>query len=222
MADFEKIQIELVHALLTVNVKDAEKILLDVSADFSMIEIADNLLAPVFESIGTGWEEGAFTLAQIYMSGRICEQLVDKILKPSAPARKNQPKMAMAVIEDYHYLGKKLILSVLKLAGFEALDYGHGLSTTEVIDRALEDEIEILLLSSLTLPSALLISNMTKLLKLSNPAIKVIVGGTPFNFDKELWKEVGADAMGRNASDAIGIVQRIAGGELKAVYDRRK
>ena len=179
-----------------------------------MIEIADNLLAPSLESIGTGWEEGTVALAQVYMSGRICEQLVEKILKTSAPARSGQPKIAMAVIEDYHSLGKKIVLSVLKVAGYEVLDYGHGLSTTEVIDRALEDEIEILLISTLMLPSALLIRNMTKLLKLRGSGIKVVVGGAPFLFDKNLWKEVGADAMGSNASDAIGLVKRITEGEL--------
>lgn len=214
MADFEKIQKEFVHALLAVKIKAAEEILSDLCVDFSMIEIADNLLAPSLESIGTGWEDGTVALAQVYMSGKICEQLVDKILKTSAPARREQPKMAMAVIEDYHSLGKKLVLFVLKVAGYEVLDYGHGLSTTEVIDRALEDEIEILLISTLMLPSALLIRNMTKLLKLRGSGIKVVVGGAPFLFDKDLWKEVGADAMGINASDAIGLVKRMTEGEL--------
>lgn len=214
MSDFEKIQKEFVHALLAVKIKAAEEILSGLCADFSMIEIADNLLAPSLESIGTGWEEGTVALAQVYMSGKICEQLVEKILKTSAPARREQPKMAMAVIEDYHSLGKKIVLSVLKVAGYEVLDYGHGLSTAKVIDRALEDEIEVLLISTLMLPSALLIRNMTKLLKLRNSGIKVVVGGAPFLFDKDLWKEVGADAMGSNASDAIGLVKRMTEGEL--------
>jgi methanogenic corrinoid protein MtbC1 len=34
-----------------------------------------------------------------------------------------------------------------------------------------------------------------------------VVGGAPFLLDDELWKEVGADAMGRSASEAIEIVE---------------
>jgi len=34
----------------------------------------------------------------------------------------------------------------------------------------------------------------------------LIVGGAPFRFDANLWKEVGADAMGKNASEAINII----------------
>jgi len=34
------------------------------------------------------------------------------------------------------------------------------------------------------------------------------VGGAPFIFDPNLWQEVGADAMGRNAADAIKLLQK--------------
>jgi len=34
-----------------------------------------------------------------------------------------------------------------------------------------------------------------------------VVGGAPFNFDTELWHEVGAHAMGRSAADAAHVVQ---------------
>ena len=37
---------------------------------------------------------------------------------------------------------------------------------------------------------------------------KIAVGGAPFLFDPDLWREVGADAMGKNASDAISIVRK--------------
>jgi methanogenic corrinoid protein MtbC1 len=40
----------------------------------------------------------------------------------------------------------------------------------------------------------------------------VVVGGAPFLFDPLLWREVGADAMGRSASEAPGIIEKITGG----------
>jgi len=48
-------------------------------------------------------------------------------------------------------------------------------------------------------------------LKARGANIKVVVGGAPFLFDEELWREVGADAMGRSASDAVAIVERLMG-----------
>jgi methanogenic corrinoid protein MtbC1 len=37
------------------------------------------------------------------------------------------------------------------------------------------------------------------------------VGGAPFLFDDRLWQEVGADAMGKSASDVVAIVERLMG-----------
>jgi hypothetical protein len=39
-----------------------------------------------------------------------------------------------------------------------------------------------------------------------------VVGGAPFRFDDQLWREVGADAMGLSASDALKILDAMGGG----------
>ena len=44
--------------------------------------------------------------------------------------------------------------------------------------------------------------------------IKIIVGGAPFNFDKELWKIVGADAYGGNPSELLHLLSEFNGGVL--------
>lgn len=62
------------------------------------------------------------------MSGIICEEIIDKILPPSDPQRKDQPKMAIGVFEDYHLLGKRIIYSTLRASGFELIDLGGGLN----------------------------------------------------------------------------------------------
>jgi methanogenic corrinoid protein MtbC1 len=41
--------------------------------------------------------------------------------------------------------------------------------------------------------------------------VKVVVGGAPFRLDDQLWKEVGADAMGREASEALDIIAKMMG-----------
>jgi methanogenic corrinoid protein MtbC1 len=56
------------------------------------------------------------------------------------------------------------------------------------------------------LNSALHIKDLVARFKKEKINIKVIVGGAPFIFDRELWKEVGAYAMGANASDALVLV----------------
>jgi methanogenic corrinoid protein MtbC1 len=83
----------------------------------------------------------------------------------------------------------------------------------EAVRRAGEDRIAVLLISTLMLPSALHVRELAARLKAAGKGTKVVVGGAPFLFDPALWREVGADAMGRSASEAAGIIERLSGGE---------
>ena len=166
------------------------------------------LVVPGLTRIGKGWEEGTYSLSQIYMSGRICEELVDLILPPNHETRINQPKMAIVTLEDFHLLGKRIVYSTLRASGFEISDYGQ-MTVEKLEERIIRDQIQILLISVLMLPSALKIKNLRKRLEAENITVKIVVGGAPFQFDHQLWKEVKADAFGESASAAVEIVHEI-------------
>jgi methanogenic corrinoid protein MtbC1 len=86
------------------------------------------------------------------------------------------------------------------------------LQTDQLVRLVDEHHVKILLLSVLMLPSALRIRELKA--ALGNRDVRIVVGGAPFRLDEQLWKEVGADAMGRDSSDAISIVTEMMGGEL--------
>ena len=44
------------------------------------IEAVEQLVIPALEQIGTCWYEGSVALSQVYMSGRFCEELIDRVL----------------------------------------------------------------------------------------------------------------------------------------------
>ncbi len=56
------------------------------------------------------------------------------------------------------------------------------------------------------MPSALKIRNVRNALDARGVQLKILVGGAPFQFDPQLWREVGADAMGLSAADAVAVV----------------
>jgi methanogenic corrinoid protein MtbC1 len=102
-------------------------------------------------------------------------------------------------------LGKRIVYSVMRASGFELFDYGR-MDVAELVAQVQADRIQVLLISVLMLPSALKIKEVCQQLKVSNPEIKIVVGGAPFLFDQRLWQEVGADAVGHSAADAVTIV----------------
>lgn len=198
---------KLERAILTLDRAEAESIFINASLIGSPIEIAGELVSTTLNRIGEAWEDGKLALSQVYMSSIICEELVEKLLPPQSPVRKSQPKMAIGVFEDYHLLGKRIVYSTLRASGFELMDLGGGLTSDQLVEIVKKEEIKILLLSSLMLPSALHIKKLKPML--NNHDVKIVVGGAPFRFDKELWKEVEADAFGNDSSEAVAIVTKM-------------
>ncbi len=197
-------------ALLSLDRLAARKCVAHAADHLSAMEIVDQIVVSALQHIGNGWERGDIALSQVYMSGRICEELVEALLPPSTASRKNLPAMAIGVLEDHHFLGKRIVYSVLRAAGFALQDYGR-VTVEEVVEKVRVDRIELLLLSTLMLHSALAVRDVVSGLKEQGLQVKVIVGGAPFLFDSRLWIEVGADAMGASAADVPKIIKQLSG-----------
>ncbi len=199
-------------ALLSSNPEKAEALLKEGISNLSILECIETVVMPALDNIGTGWEAGEHALSQVYMSGRICEDLLDKHLPSEDELRSNKPRMALALLNDYHSLGKKIIYSALRAAGYNLLDYGR-LEAEELVHKAEEDQLELVLISVLMYSSALKVADVVKGLKKCCPAILIAVGGAPFRLDQSLWQDVGADYVGTNSADAFKIVRSYRGAE---------
>ncbi len=180
-------------------------LLKNLSRDLTPRELIDSVVVPALERIGKGWEQGTVALSQVYVSGVLIENFIDSLMPPASPERIQQPKMAIALLEDHHFLGKRIVYSHLRASGFDLTDYGR-VTVDSLVDLIRRDEIRILLISVLMLPSALRVKDLRTRLKATGLDAHIIVGGAPFRFDPQLWREVGADAMGEAAEDAARLV----------------
>lgn len=195
-------------ALLNVDKTLAEKILREALVVFSTpLEVAELCLAPVLEQMGKSWENGNLALSQIYMASLISEELVSHILPPPQEMRGETPKIALALLEDYHMLGKKMVQSALHLAGVAVLDW-QRVTVKELIELAIKDQPDLILISTLMLRAALHIKDVREGLDNAGLTMPIYVGGAPFRLDPLLWQEVGASAMGASASEAINLVMK--------------
>lgn len=172
----------------------------------------EQLTMQTLERIGDDWEQGKLSLSQVYMSGVICEELIKEYITESDASYKSNPKIAIAVLQDHHALGKRIIYSVLRAGGYDLLDFGQGLSVEEIVEKTLKTKIEILLISTLMLPSALEVKRVVESLREKGSSVKVVVGGAPFRLDPVLWKKVHADADGKNGTGIKQIIENMEGG----------
>lgn len=196
------------HSLLALNRISARRLCEE--SGLSTVEFAESVMMPALDRIGSAWERGDLALSQVYMSGRICEELLDAKMESCDTPPCAHPPMAIAVLKDSHLLGKRMVWSVLRAAGFSLKDYGQ-INVDELVDRVGEDGIRILLVSTLMLDAALQVRELRERLDARGLEVKLVVGGAPFRFDPQLWREVKADAMSLTASGVIPVIKDLAG-----------
>jgi methanogenic corrinoid protein MtbC1 len=197
------------RALLRGDRAQARAVLRAGLGDDDPVAVSEAVVVPALEHIGAAWEAGDISLATLYLSGVLAEEVVADVLPSARPAAGDSPGIAIVVLEDHHVLGKRLVLSALRSAGYAVEDYGHGLSPREVVARCHAREPRILLVSTLMLPAALKVRTLADEFAGLDRRPALFVGGAPFRLDPELWREVGADGAGRNSADALRLVRSV-------------
>ncbi len=196
------------QALLAFDRIEAKELIAQNINDMEPFQLIEQIIAPALEKIGQDWGKGKVALSQVYMSGKICEELVETFLPPSSSEGIQQPPMAIVILADYHSLGKMIIYSALRANGIELQDWGR-LDVSELVHKLKDSDIKILFISALMLPSALQVKTLRETLDQEKINVKLVVGGAPFRFDDQLWQEVGADAMGANSNEAIELAHKM-------------
>lgn len=201
---------ELISALIVMDRLTLREILNPVDGMGVKVEIIDEIIVPALEEIGRRWEEGTLAISQVYMSGVLIEEAITAFFPETISDQKNQAKIATVVLEDYHMLGERIVATHLIGAGYTPIRYGRK-DVSELLLLVKQDNIRYLVISTLMLPSALRVKEVTK--GLLGEDVIVIVGGAPFRIDPELGKEVGADRVCFTASDAITAIRELEGSQ---------
>jgi len=112
---------------------------------------------------------------------------------------------------DIHDIGKSLVAAMLQANGYDVVDLGVDVPNARFIEAVVENQADILGMSSLlTLP----LLQMGEVIKQLGAAglrdrVRVVVGGCPIT--QQFADEIGADAVGFDAQDAVAKVDRLLG-----------
>lgn len=176
----------------------------ELQGGIEFVTLTDQMLVPVLEAIGNGWEAGELALSQMYMAGRLVEGCLAQNFV-ALSSKVCSARIAITVLEDYHMLGKNMVASLLRAAGHSIQDWGRT-SVEEAVERVRAEGTELLLISVLMVRAALQVKRLRAALDAAGLSTRIYVGGAPFRFDTGLCAEVGADDFGTNAADALRLV----------------
>lgn len=153
------------------------------------------------------WAREEVFLTEIFFSAeafKVGSDVLTLEIEKLGETRESLGKILLGTVEgDIHDLGKNIVGTYLIAAGFDVYDLGVDVPTQVFVEKAKELKPDIIGLSALlsfTVPMQKKVVDALKESGLRNK-IKVIVGGC--GITQEWAEEIGADAFGADALDAL-------------------
>ena len=179
------------------------------------IEAIEKGLAKGITRVGDDFGAGISFLPELIMAADVMKEAVavlDEKIKNEGKVRKTLGKIVIGTVKgDIHDIGKSVVGAVLQANGYDVVDLGIDVENEKFVEEAREQGADIVAMSSLL---TLTIQNMGAVIEQLEEAdmrdkVKVIVGGCPVT--EEFGDEIGADAVGFDAQDAVKKVGALLG-----------
>jgi 5-methyltetrahydrofolate--homocysteine methyltransferase len=182
-----------------------------IDAGISAGEILNNGLLAGMDVVGRKFGANEIFLPEVLLAARAMNAGMD-LIKPLLIAD-DVPSLGKVVIGtvkgDLHDIGKNLVGIMLKGAGFEVVDLGADVEAERFVEAAEAEGASVLGLSALLTTTMTAMKDVVDLVKSRGLDVKVIVGGAPVSED--FAKDIGADAYGYDAANAVGLVKNLTG-----------
>ena len=170
-------------------------------------------LLAAMDVVGERFGEGEMFIPQVIWSAKSMQAGMD-LLRPHF-TEGQQGKSVKIIIGtaqgDIHDIGKNLVGMMFEGAGFEVVDLGVDIKPEQFVEKAVEEKADIIGVSALLTTTMVSMGEVVSIRneKGLSSSLKVIVGGAPLSND--FCKEIGADAYGVDAMDAVVKVKELMG-----------
>jgi len=193
------------QAIIDVDPEPAKKIVEEALKSMNPLEII-NCMTEGMAEVGRLYEERYYFVTELLIAGEIMSQNIE-VLKPYLAEDETPTTYGKIVFgtvkDDIHDIGKNIMISLLKVAGFEVIDLGVDVPAAKFIEALKEKKADILAMSSLLTSTVDQIKNVIVELKKEGlrDQVKVIIGGAAVTED--FAKEVEVDGYAVDATQGV-------------------
>jgi len=176
-------------------------------------EILDKGLIPGLDEVGRRFQEGEYFFPELLVSGEAMKKALAR-LKPALvkAGGATMGKYAIGTVKgDIHDIGKNIVIMMLEGNGWEVTDLGIDVPTETFVKVVREGDFHILGMSALLTTTIPHLAETIEALKAEGlrDKIKVMVGGV--SVTPAYAQQIGADAYGKDAVDAVIEAKRLIG-----------
>ena len=146
------------------------------------VKIIEGPLMDAMNTVGELFGSGKMFLPQVVKTARTMKKAVS-ILQPLIEASRSEGaqkagKVLLATVKgDVHDIGKNIVSVILACNNYEIIDLGVMVPTETIVDRAIEEKVDIIGLSGLITPSLEEMVNVARALEERGADIPIMIGG---------------------------------------------
>jgi corrinoid protein of di/trimethylamine methyltransferase len=186
-----------------------------IELQYDPLKIIDEGFIKGIKKVGELWEEGSYFLPELVLGAEAMKaalSVLQPILLQKNIQRKKSGKVIIGTVQgDIHDIGKTIVATMLSAHGFEVVDLGVDVPNHLFVQKAKEQKVDFLCMSSLLTTTmqnqAKVIEELIKEKIREN--LKVMVGGAPTSLK---WaKQIGADLYAENAVEAVKVAKDYLG-----------
>ncbi len=173
-----------------------------------------NAIQPAMDQIGTAFDCGDVFLPELIRAGDAGKAALKRIIPRLSAADASAAQAGTVVIAtmfgDNHDIGKNVVSALLVANGFKVIDAGINCTPKMLIETARKEGATIIAASTLITTSLPYQREIVRTLNDSGQRGQFffVIGGGPVT--PEWAKQIGADAYGRDAKDAVEVCLRLA------------
>lgn len=146
------------------------------------VKIIEGPLMDAMNTVGELFGSGKMFLPQVVKTARTMKKAVS-ILQPLIEASRSEGaqkagKVLLATVKgDVHDIGKNIVSVILACNNYEIIDLGVMVPTETIVDKAIEEKVDIIGLSGLITPSLEEMVNVARALEERGANIPIMIGG---------------------------------------------
>ncbi len=210
------VQDQMIQAIKKADLQGAEQVIGRWTDQYGYEEFFSVIMEPVLIRLGDEWiGQESVTIAQVFIAARVAENVLTRIADRRKAAMgelaHKGPIVFGNIEDDFHSLGRKIVVSFLRVHGWEVIDLGNDVTPKEFVDTALKTGAKVIGVSAMTLTTARNIRGLRE--EIDSRGLKDIlrlgVGGAVFIVNPSLVQEVGGDGTAKNAMEAVLLFDRL-------------
>ncbi|MEW5788229.1 MAG: cobalamin-dependent protein [Pseudomonadota bacterium] len=157
-------------------------------------------------------------LAQHFMTAQIAAEVTEKMLPLfRAPPERIGRAVIGTASGDLHSLGKRIVMGCLKSLMVDVTDLGVNVPAERFVDEAVRLDARVIAISAMMVHTATGEQGSLRVRQLLRERgleerIRIVVGGAPYRYDPELYRQVGADAWAPDGVSAGKVIADLVRG----------